>query len=255
MSEYIIPDWPAPEGILALGSLRTGGVSLPPFDSLNLGLHVGDDSAAVLANRARLGRYLPGANVVQWLNQVHGTRCVPASVQGQALEADACWTQDRGLACAVMSADCLPVLLCDRRGSVVAAAHAGWRGLVNGVLESVIGAMSVAPAELMAWFGPAIGPQAFEVGAEVRTAFLATDPGTKEHTGKDQALVACFREAGRPDHYLADLRGLARWRLQRLGVKAIYGADDCTFSQPERFFSYRRDGRTGRMASLIWLVG
>jgi YfiH family protein len=244
MIPLIEPDWPAPPNVVALGTTRQGGVSDAPWDSLNLGDHVGDTAEAVVENRRRLQRALPDAARVQWLHQVHGTGVVVAG-QVAAPEADACWSGTPGQACAVLTADCLPVLLTDTDGTVVAAAHAGWRGLCAGVIEATIAALPCAPGALMAWLGPAIGPSAFEVGAEVRAAFLAGAASAE----------ACFRPSPRAGHYFADLGALARQRLAGAGVAAVYGGGCCTFSEPERFFSYRRDGQTGRMATLICLTG
>ena len=237
--ECIVPQWPAPQRVRALQTTRLGGVSRPPYDSLNLGTHVGDDPLAVAANRNRLSALVPGEPV--WLEQVHGTRVEQADVAGCAPAADACVSRHPHGVCVVMTADCLPVLFCDKAGTVVAAAHAGWRGLADGVIEFTVQAMQAAPADLMAWLGPAIGPQAFEVGPEVRAIFVAHDP----------AAAAAFVPQGAK--FLADLYLLARQRLAAVGVTGVYGGDLCTFSDPQRFFSYRRDGRTGRMASMIWL--
>lgn len=263
MSPGIIePDWPAPAGIQAFCTTRRvygpatenteaggGGESLAPFDRFNLGHHVGDNAAAVAANRRRLQDLLPPGITIQWLRQVHGTRAVRAPIAGDYPEGDASWTRRRATACAILTADCLPVLLCDRAATVVGAAHAGWRGLVAGVLEATVAAMEAAPGDLLAWLGPAIGPDAFEVGAEVREAFCeAARPGTVR-----QRVGACFRPSGRPGHYLADLYALARLRLAAAGVTAVYGGGLCTYSDAARFYSYRRDGETGRMASVITL--
>ncbi|MDR1854794.1 MAG: peptidoglycan editing factor PgeF [Azoarcus sp.] len=239
----IVPDWPAPSDVRALVTTRLGGVSQPPYDSFNLGQHVGDDPDAVAANRARLRRYLPSEP--RWLEQVHGVDIATddAAEQGKPVCADAAVARRAGAVCVVMTADCLPVLFCDEAGTVVAAAHAGWRGLAAGVLEATLARMNVAPARALAWLGPAIGPKAFEVGDEVRATFLADDPGAQN------AFVA-REQAGK---WLADLFSLARRRLQRAGVERIFGGGVCTFSDAKRFFSYRRDGKTGRFASLIWL--
>lgn len=241
MSPFILPDWPAPASVRALQTTRLGGVSPAPWASLNLGDHVGDDPQRVAANRARVQQALPGSPC--WLQQVHGVTVVDAALAQPGSEADAAVARVAGAVCAVMTADCLPVLFCNRAGTVVAAAHAGWRGLLAGVLEASIEAMAVPGEEILVWLGPAIGPQAFEVGDEVRAAFVAHDPSAD----------LAFR-AGLPGKWLADLELLARQRLQAAGVTAIYGGGLCTVNDPERFFSYRRDGQTGRMASLIWLV-
>lgn len=242
MVDLIVPDWPAPARVHALQTLRSGGCSPAPWDSFNLGDHVGDDPEHVLANRAALRAHLPGEPL--WLTQVHGNATVNRKNCPKSKQADAVFSRLPDEVCVVMTADCLPVLFCDRAGSVVAAVHAGWRGLAGGVLESAIAAMAVPAGELLAWLGPAIGPSAFEVGDEVRAAFLTDDSGASE----------AFVPHG-PGKWLADIYTLARRRLQRNGVHAIYGGDLCTVSQPDRFFSYRRDGVTGRMATLIWLSG
>jgi YfiH family protein len=239
--DLIIPDWPAPARVRALQTTRAGGFSLPPYDSLNLGMHVGDNALTVAANRILLGTRVPAEPV--WMEQVHGVDVAIAEQAGCMPVADACVARQRDAVCVVMTADCLPVLLCDEAGSVVGAAHAGWRGLADGVIEATVAAMGLPGERMMAWLGPAIGPQAFEVGGEVREAFLHRDPA---------AHIAFRPHAGR---YLADLYQLARLRLQALGVTRIHGGGFCTFSEPERFFSYRRDGRTGRMASMVWIEG
>ncbi len=238
--ELILPDWPAPAKVRALSTTRAGGVSAGPYASLNLGDHVGDDPAAVAENRARVRNRLPAEPL--WLKQVHLADVADADSASGVPEADASVARQPGKACAVLTADCLPLLLCDRAGAVVAAAHAGWRGLAEGVIEAAVEAMKVSPGEVLAWLGPAIGPAAFEVGGEVRDAFLAFDPAAAA------AFVA--RENGK---WLADIFHLARLRLGKIGVTAVYGGGVCTYSDAERFYSYRRDGATGRMASLIWI--
>ncbi|CAI1081464.1 Laccase domain protein yfiH [Serratia quinivorans] len=243
MDSLILPDWPLPAGVKACSTTRHGGISLPPYDSLNLGTHVGDDARAVADNRQRLveGAGLPQMPV--WLEQIHGTRVVRLDGQTPAdLRADAVYSNVPGQVCAVMTADCLPVLFCSQAGDEVAAAHAGWRGLCNGVLEQTLAAFAAEPGCISAWLGPAIGPQQFEVGPEVRAAFIAVD----------DAAAAAFTPQG--DKFLADIYLLARQRLQRAGIHAIYGGDRCTVSEISHFFSYRRDGITGRLASLIWLI-
>jgi YfiH family protein len=239
--DWIIPDWPAPARVGSLVTPRRGGVSIGVFASLNLGDHVGDDPAAVAANRELVCRRI-GAQPV-WLRQVHGARVIDAADNaGPHLpEADAAFARQAGIACAVMTADCLPVLLCDAGGTVVAAAHAGWRGLLAGVIEATVEAMETPCRDVLAWLGPAIGPQVFEVGGEVRAALVAADPEAAE----------AFRPSG--GRWLADLYLLARQRLARRGVTRVFGGGFCTVSETERFYSYRRDGQTGRMASLIWL--
>lgn len=242
----IEPDWPAPSNLLSLYTTRSEGASEAPYAEFNLAHHVGDQADAVAANRLALAKYLPANTGVQWLQQVHGTRVLQASYDTlqDCPEADASATRATRLTCAVLTADCLPVLLCDRAGSSVAAAHAGWRGLAAGVLESTVEAMAVKPGEIIAWLGPAIGPTAFEVGPEVREAFIrgALTP----------ALADCFQPSpSRAGHYLADLYGLARLRLADAGVQSVYGGGFCTHTDSSRFYSYRRDGQTGRMVSLI----
>ncbi len=242
MPDFIVPDWAAPPNVRALATTRTGGVSTAPWHSLNLGDHVGDDPGHVTENRRRLRRHLPAEP--RWLRQVHGVRCLDAALAGSqsAPEADAACTTAPGVVCAVLTADCLPLLLCDTAGGAVAAAHAGWRGLAAGVIESTVAAMERPGDELMAWLGPAIGPAHFEVGAEVRELFLA----------HDAAAAAAFRP-GAAGKWLCNMYLLARQRLAALGVCRITGADFCTMRDAGRFYSYRRDGITGRMASLIWL--
>ncbi len=240
---FIRPDWPAPANVHALTTLRTGGYSTGPYASFNLAAHTGDDPAAVRSNRRLLCDYfnLPGEPV--WLQQVHGARFVEAKAGAAASDADGSWTGTPGQVCAVMTADCLPLLICDRHGSRVASAHAGWRGLHAGVISSAVSALATDPTELVVWLGPAIGPQAFEVGHEVQQAFCERDSRNRE----------AFRQTD-ASHWLCDLYHLARIELASLGVTGIYGGAFCTFSDEQRFYSYRRDGQTGRMASLIWLA-
>lgn len=235
-----MPDWPAPENVRGLQTSRNGGSSATPYASFNLGSHVGDNPLAVSRNRMLLAPLLPSEPV--WLNQVHGVAVADAGHAGCLPEADASVTTHPGAVCVVMTADCLPILLCDESGSVVGAAHAGWRGLCDGVIESTVNAMKVPAPTLMAWLGPAIGPEKFEVGDEVRTAFVAKQP---------QASAAFA--PGAHGKWLADLYLLARMRLHALGVTRIYGGGLCTYSDPDRFYSYRRDGVTGRMGTFIWL--
>lgn len=239
-------DWPVPARVRGFSTLRRGltvGVSKPPFDDFNLGAHCGDQSAAVETNRAALGWAGALPTSPCWLRQMHGTRVwrfdAPTAVE---IEADASVTSVPGVVLAVLTADCLPVLFAARDGSEVGAAHAGWRGLCAGVLENTVAAMRSAPTDLIAWLGPAAGPQAYEVGEEVRTAFVDRDP-----------LAASAFVATRPGHWLCDLYALARQRLAAVGVHAVSGGVRCTISEPARFFSHRRDGRSGRMASLVWI--
>ena len=247
---WIEAEWPAPGNVRALTTLRTGGASSGPYHSLNLGDHVGDDPHPVAQNRQLLSGLLPGADNLCWLQQVHGTEVIEAGELPGPPRADASWSRTRGQACVVLTADCLPVLFCSRSGDVVAAAHAGWRGLLAGVLEQTIAAMGVEDGDLLAWLGPAIGPGAFEVGAEVRSAFLGAAP-----SGQREQVEACFAPSPHtPGRFLADLYALARQRLAPLGPGAVFGGGYCTFTDAQRFFSYRRDGGTGRMASLIFLT-
>lgn len=241
-SEFLIPDWPAPVQVRARVSTRAGGVSLGDFASLNLGDHVGDDPAAVAENRARLRQALGVPAEPFWLNQVHGITVVEAgSGLGARRDADAAYSRTAGTVCAVLTADCLPVLFCDGAATTVAAAHAGWRGLAAGVLEATVSAMAVTPGSILAWLGPAIGPSVFEVGEEVRAAFLL----------HGAAAADAFRPSP-SGRWLADLYQLARLRLAAMGVTAVYGGGFCTYTDAERFYSYRRQARTGRFASLIW---
>lgn len=257
--DWLVPQWPAPAAVRAVCTTRAGGRSVAPYDSLNLGDHVGDDILAVGANRALLHEAIQARPV--FLSQVHGSGVValdPHTAHGT--QADACFTRERGVACTIMVADCLPVLFTDMQGSFVAAAHAGWRGLAGvggvGVLEAILKHFSApgldpsAPiaTKIIAWLGPCIGPEAFEVGSEVKAAFEAHDP----------QAVSCFRPAAAAGKWLADLPALARQRLAALGITQVYGNDGsrvwCTASNPSRFFSHRRDGVSGRMAACVWLA-
>jgi YfiH family protein len=239
VADWLIPDWPAPVGIKACVTTRSGGVSVAPFDSFNLGDHVDDDPDAVAQNRSTLTTAL---NVQPaWLKQVHGVNVVEAS-PAQVMQADASWTKTPGIACTIMTADCLPALFCNRQGTQVAAAHAGWRGLAAGVLEAAVDSFVDAPSDILVWLGPAIGPQAFEVGPEVREAFMATHPQTAE----------AFMPSVKDGKFMADIYQLARLRLAAHGVTAVYGGGLSTYND-ERFFSYRRGARTGRFASLVWI--
>lgn len=240
-SDFLPADWPVPSGVKAGTTLRTGGVGEGAFASLNLAAHVGDEPAAVRANRTRLRRFLALPDEPVWLRQVHGTRVVKAAAGARDSEADAAWTDEPGVVCAVMTADCLPVVFASRDGRVVAAAHAGWRGLCQGVLESTVEALPADPAELHAWFGPGISQAAFEVGDEVRAQFLALGAEGRR----------CFERNGR-GRWQADLYGLARLRLEAAGIAGIHGGGMCTAADARRFFSYRRDGPCGRMATLVW---
>jgi YfiH family protein len=248
---WVEADWPAPPGVRALSTFRTGGVSTAPYGSLNLGSHVGDAPAAVAENRRRLrvAAGLPAEPV--WLEQVHGCHVADLDAVpdpgglGRVGPADAAVTRLPGRVCAILTADCLPVLLAAESGDLVAATHAGWRGIASGVIEAAVAAMTAAgatPGRLLAWLGPAIGPRHFEVGAEVREALLASDPGAQ----------AAFAPNAR-GRFMADLGMLARRRLEARGIDRIYGGGECTFDVADKYFSYRRDGVTGRQAALIWL--
>jgi YfiH family protein len=239
-ANWIVPDWPVSGSVRALITTRHGGASCGAYAGFNLGERVGDDAHAVAANRRFLRRLLPDEPI--WIRQVHGTRVVEAEPWSLGEEADAAVTRTPGRVCAVLTADCLPVLLADAQGTVVGIAHAGWRGLAAGVIESVVRAMGVAPASLVAYLGPAIGAEAYEVGHDVFDAFV----------GADSDAVAAFASRG-AGKFLANLNLLARQRLGRLGVASIHGGTLCTYSDAGRFYSYRRDGVTGRMASLVWM--
>ncbi|KMQ73646.1 peptidoglycan editing factor PgeF [Marinobacter subterrani] len=241
------PDWSAAARVRAISTTRAGGVSGAPWSSLNLGGHVGDNPTHVRENRRRLADSVGlQSDRIGWLNQVHGTEVIeltPDNV-GQTVTADASYTRYPGFTCAILTADCLPVILADNAGTVVGAAHAGWRSLCGGVIENLVSAMAVAPEGLQAWLGPAIGPDSFEVGPEVRDVFLKHDP---------KAARAFKADGARPGHFMADIYALATLRLNHLGVSDVTGGGLCTFQDSDRFFSYRRDGQTGRMATLIWL--
>jgi len=239
---FIHPEWPAPANVKALQTTRLGGISAAPYDTLNLGLHVGDDPVRVNRNRQLLEPLLPSEPV--WLEQVHGTVVANADAAECRVVADACIARQSGSVCVVMTADCLPVLLCDEDGTVVGAVHAGWKGLAAGVIEATVQEMGVAPDKLMAWLGPAIGPHAFEVGEDVRAAFIAHDL---------QATVA-FIPLAVAGKFRTDIARLARQRLNALGITRISGGTFCTYHQKDKFYSYRRDGVTGRMGTFIWLA-
>jgi YfiH family protein len=240
-ADVLRPNWPAPPGVHAAFTLRGGGVSVGAYDSLNLGGHVGDAPPAVAENRRRLRTVLALPAEPVWLSQVHGTQVADLDRGALAAPADAAVTRTRGTVAAVLVADCLPVLLADGAGDVVAVAHAGWRGLVGGVIEAAVAAMDAPAGTVCAWLGPAIGAAHFEVGDEVRRAFVAHDP----------AAAGAF-VANRRGRWQCDLSQLARQRLAAVGVTAVSGAGLCTYADERRFYSYRRDGATGRMAALIW---
>ena len=243
-SPWLQPEWDAPARVRALVTTRAGGVSQPPWDSFNLGLRAGEEAVTVHANRAMLRRHLPAEPA--WLHQVHGATVVDAAdvaATGSEPQADASFAGQSSVVCAVLVADCMPVLLADREGTCVGVAHAGWRGMSGGVIESLLARMPVAPAQLSAWLGPAIGPSHFEVGDDVRTAFTQDDA---------EAVAAFVPYPGRPGKWLCNLERLARRRLAQAGVSRVFGGGMCTVSEP-RFYSYRRDRTTGRMGAFIWL--
>ena len=242
MSDSLItPNWPAPIHVKALSTTRLGGVSQAPFDSFNLGLHVGDRALDVLANRCYLQKKGKLPARPKWLDQVHGTQVVDADKLNGPVTADASYSVNTGQVCVVMTADCLPILLCNRKGSFVAAIHAGWRSLLNGIIENTLAKYDHAPKDLIAWLGPCIGSDKFEVGSEVREQFIEkhslASQAFKPHEGK----------------WLADLSLLATQRLKNLAVTDIHQHRACTYTNAEQFFSYRRDGDTGRMATAIWI--
>ena len=246
---FITPNWPAPANVKALQTTRIGGVSQAPYASLNLGAHVNDDGIAVAKNRQLLSPYLPSEPV--WVNQVHGVEVIDAAQSSCLQNADASFTTQANVVCVTMTADCLPVLLCDKAGTVVAAVHAGWRGLFDGVIEAAVNKLPVENSEILAWLGPAIGPEVFEVGDEVRQQFMQYDSQAEQ----------AFKYHS--DHkvnqkWLCNMYLIAQQRLNKLGVTQIYGSgineSFCTYTDEARFFSFRRDNVTGRMASLIWLA-
>jgi len=238
--EVLIPDWPAPYGVSACITTRKAH---------NLALHVGDCEAHVIASRDAL-RSSMGFSHAQWLHQIHGTRIVKAIDSGLIDTADGCYTKQLNLACAVLTADCLPVLICDRQGTQVAAIHAGWRGLSAGILAESVETFTALPSELLVYLGPAISQTHFEVGLDVFDAFLKTAKNPTQIEAIKKAFIPCVEH---PDKFFADLYAIATAELQALGVTAIFGGGRCTFDEDETFYSFRRDGQTGRMASLIWL--
>lgn len=237
---WIKPDWPAPDNVHAATTLRTGGASRAKFASLNPALHVNDDPDSVNLNRKALSTMLDLPSAPIWLEQVHGTRVIKAEQNNTVLQqADASYTDQSKTVCTILTADCLPILLCNSDGSKVAAIHAGWRGLLAGIISHTVKALNTS--QLMAWLGPAIGPECFEIGSEVQTAFIE----------KSIKNAVAFKPTN-PDKFLADIYQLARIELASLGIKQVYGGDFCTVTDKQRFYSYRRDGETGRMATLIW---
>jgi len=241
MIRWITPDWPAPQQVYAASTCRTGGFSQGKFASLNLAQHVSDKVVHVLANRELIKNKLSLPSDPVWLQQTHGTQVVCADTINEETEADASYTNNKHIVCAVLTADCLPLLICNQQGNYIAAIHAGWRGLLKGIIENTL--LTAPKSQLLAWLGPAIGAECFEVGAEVRSAFL----------DKSSDFNNAFK-AHANGKYLADIYQLARIMLKKSGVHAIYGGHYCTFTEADRFYSYRRDGQTGRIASFIWLV-
>jgi polyphenol oxidase len=251
IKHWLVPDWPAPANIHAATTLRTGGVSQGPYASLNPAAHVSDDTERVRQNRQLIREMLALPAEPVWLDQIHSNRAVKATKAASLQQADASYTDESGVVCAVMTADCLPLLVCSTDGEQVAAIHAGWRGLLAGVISSTINEMQIPPnsplcnrgarGDLLVWLGPAIGPDCFEVGAEVRDAFLE----------KSAAFNNAFKKR-RDNKWLADIYQLARVELSALGITDVYGGNNCTFTEHERFYSYRRDAQSGRMATLIW---
>jgi YfiH family protein len=239
---FIVPQWPVPQNVHALVTLRSGGYSAGAYAGFNVADHTGDDSLAVRRNRKLLREYFRLPAEPAWLQQVHSNRVILADQVAAGTEADASWTASSDVVCVVLTADCLPVLISSRDGSKVAAAHAGWRGLHAGIITNTVRVLDTNPAELRVWLGPAIGPAAFEVGPEVVRAFKT------RHADN----VAAFRQKDE-QHWLCDIYRLARLELARLGIESVHGGGECTYSDDQRFYSYRRDGDTGRMASLIWL--
>ncbi len=241
---FIEPVWPAPKTIHAYTTLRSGGVSKKPFDQFNLAQHVGDDEGMVAANREILKNALQLPNEPIWIKQTHSTIAILATEKNTECEADASFTHEKNQICVVLTADCLPILVCNKQGTSVAAIHAGWRGLLNGVIESTLEAMKCDPEDLLIWLGPAISQAHFEVGDEVRAAFLEKD--SEAHS----AFIPSPNQ-----RFMADLYLLATQRLHKRGIQRIFGGNYCTYSDANQFYSYRRDGsKTGRMASLIWIA-
>lgn len=240
---FIVPDWPAPATIRAYTTTRHTGHSAPPFDSFNLAAHVGDNPNHVQQNRVLLMETLALPREPYWMSQVHGTTVISADKPYRLQEADAVFSHNLKSVCCVLTADCLPVLVCDKKGTTCAAIHAGWKGLAAGVIEACLAKLRLAPADTLVWLGPAIGPDAFLVDETVRQTFLKDYPEDAD----------AFRPQGH-DKWLANLYLLARFRLNRLDVQNIYGGDFCTWHEQQLFYSYRRESVTGRMASLIWIV-
>lgn len=245
----ITPDWPAPANVRSHITTRAGGVSLSPYASNNLGLHVGDNPEHVATNRAQLSIGLGLQHSPQWLEQIHGVKVVNAKTDGVVRTADGSYSNQVGHACLVMTADCLPILLCDKQGTQVAALHCGWRSLAKGIGARGLQKFSTKPGDVLAYLGPAISQPHFEVGVDVLEAFFKA---ARNQRHADE-IASAFIAAQRPLHFYADIYALARAELRALGVTAIYGGNDCTYADDARFYSFRRDKVTGRMASLIWL--
>ncbi|MEH6911059.1 MAG: peptidoglycan editing factor PgeF [Oceanicoccus sp.] len=244
----IYPDWPVPDNIVAFSSLRKGaGVSQFPYEQFNLAAHVGDDPDIVKSNRMILNQSCEGLDHITWLNQVHGTRVVTAGEENNPV-ADGCISSAPGVGCAVMTADCLPVILCDQYGQQIAAVHAGWRGLAAGVVEEAIAQFAADAADILVWLGPAIGPENFEVGEDVRQSFLDAASTTE----KRKISSAFVKHGSKKNHFFSDLYQIARIRLNAMSVTKVYGGGLCTYADPDRFYSYRRDGVTGRMVTMIY---
>lgn len=244
----ITPNWPVPANVRSYITTRGGGVSVSPYASNNLGLHVGDDPESVVKNRAQLSNESGLAQTPQWLEQVHGIKVVNAKSDGVVRTADGSYSDQPGQACLVMTADCLPILLCDKQGTQVAALHCGWRSLAKGICVRGLQKFTAKPGDILAYLGPAISQPHFEVGVDVLEAFFKA-ARSQEHA---EHIAAAFVSAQRPLHFYADIYALARAELNSLGVTAIYGGDYCTYADEARFYSFRRDKVTGRMASLIW---
>ena len=242
MKELVVPEWPAPRKVKACVSTRLGGMSKGVYQGMNLGAHVGDAPDLVEANRAELKRLTNYPNTIQWLNQVHSDIAIELPTEADERTADASFTKQDNTVCAVLTADCLPAIFTNKEGTQVAAAHAGWRGLCDGVLESTLKQFN-EPSDVLVWLGPAIGPDCFEVGAEVRQAFMDVDPEAE----------SAFKPSSNQGKWLGDLYLIAKQRLAKLGCQQVFGGDLCTVTDKERFYSYRRDGVTGRMATLIWI--
>lgn len=248
-SDYLIPDWPAPAQVRSCITTRVGGHSPAPYASNNMGLHVGDDAENVQQNRRTVCTSLNLAKSPQWLEQIHGVKVVTAKSDSLVRTADGSYSDEVGQACVVMTADCLPLLLCDNKGTQVAAIHCGWRSLAKGISARALDKFTCSPSNIMAYLGPAISQAYFEVGIDVLDAFFKSARNL-EHT---ESIAAAFKPAQRPLHFYADIYALARAELRALGITQIYGGDRCTYAEDTLFYSYRRDNVTGRMASLVWI--